>query len=209
MNGYQLFPNIGYFQHKFTSDQLSFLKKEIDKIQNNFNDAISFNEKLVGNIENEYSLVTSKDNLEKLILPLIKQYDEHSGILKKSNIMSKSLALYLDTAWVNFQKKYEFNPVHNHEGIISFVLWISIPFDIDLELRNGLGKKSNSNCPGFFEFQYLNSLGQIQLLKIPIHTGMENTLLLFPSSMSHCVYPFSLSDSYRISVSGNFKLLVN
>lgn len=208
MAEYKLFPNIGYLQDRLKEEDLLPVLSEIKEIKNNFLTADKFNSNLAGNIEKEFSLKKSKKTLEKIVLPLIKKYDLDSNILSRFNIMSKSLPVYLDTTWVNFQKKYEFNPTHSHEGLISFVIWIDIPIDLDLELHQGFGKNSNSNCPGFFEFLYSSTIGEIATLRIPVDKTMENTIILFPSKMIHCVYPFSQTEDYRISVSGNFKLLV-
>ena len=36
---------------------------------------------------------------------------------------------YLREMWVNYQKQHEFNPLHYHSGIYSFVVWMKIPTD--------------------------------------------------------------------------------
>jgi hypothetical protein len=206
---YKQFPNIGYYQHKFNNSDLAFLKEEINSIKKDFDSGNPFNRNLAGNMEREYFLDNSIKKLNNLLAPLVTDYHNQSDVLNNFNIMSKTLPVYLDTAWVNFQGKYEFNPCHNHEGVLSFVLWMDIPYDLKEEMEHGLGKKSGSNVPGFFEFQYVCTLGHVVSLPIPISKDMENTILLFPSKMIHCVYPFSVSNGYRTSVSGNFKLLVD
>ena len=204
---YKQFPNIGYYQKKLNNNELLHVKNEVNSILKNFSGE-KFNKNLAGNIKKEFLLSKSKKDLENLLLPLIQAYHNNSNILNHYNIMSKSLALYLDKCWVNFQEKYEFNPSHNHDGIISFVIWLQIPFYLDDEYQQSPGKESNINCSGNFEFQYVSSLGSVSSIKIHCDKTMENTVLLFPASMSHCVYPFYSSDNYRISISGNFKLLV-
>lgn len=206
---YKTFPNLGYFQHQFDPAALAFLRKEIVEIQQEFDKHTKFNHNLAGNIEQEYLLVKSKKNLEAIILPLVAEYNQKCNVLASSNIMSRSLPLYLDAMWVNFQKKYEFNPSHNHEGIISFVIWIDIPYYFADEIIAAPGTGSNSHCPGHFELQYTSTMGQISNIRFISDKSMENTMLLFPSKMAHCVYPFFSSDKYRISVSGNFKLMVD
>ena len=206
-SNYKEFPNTGFYQTKLTDNELFSIKKEIDSIQENFNSSTSFNNNLAGNLDHEYVLRDSKQSLEELLVPLIQEYNNTCGILGNYNIMNKSLPLYLDTAWVNFQGKHEFNPNHNHEGVLSFVIWITGPYNLNEELNTGLGKKSNHNVPGAFEFQYTSTTGQILKYTIPVNKEMENSIIVFPASMTHCAYPFSLSEDYRISVSGNFKLL--
>ncbi len=204
---YKYLPNTGYYQTVLKDYDIVFLQDEINQLKKDFLSGEKFNEKLAGNIKHEY-LLGCNTELEKLILPLISNYNDKSNILSNYNIMSSSLPLYLDTAWVNFQHKYEFNPSHNHEGVLSFVIWIDIPYTTDDETLANPGANSNIVCSGNFEFQYTDILGQIRSYKIPCNNDMNNTILIFPSKMVHCVYPFFSTDKYRVSVSGNFKLKV-
>ena len=48
----------------------------------------------------------------------------------------------LDKLWINFMKKGEFNPVHDHSGNISFVIYTSVPKEILMENKNFKGKGS-------------------------------------------------------------------
>jgi hypothetical protein len=43
-------------------------------------------------------------------------------------------------AWVNFQEKYEYNPIHLHDGVFSYVIWYQIPFYKEDEIKYGAGK---------------------------------------------------------------------
>ena len=207
-NNYVNFPNIGFYKNKLSNDNLKFLHDEINYMLDKLPQKSKFNNLLAGNIEKEFKLEKSIIPLQEMLLPHIAEYNTCSSILSNFNIMSKDLPLYLDTAWVNFQRKHEFNPSHNHEGVVSFVLWIKIPYSKNKENTISPGKMSNSNCSGEFEFQYTNVLGQICHYRIPCDQSMENTILIFPSKLMHSVYPFYSTDDYRISVSGNFKLLV-
>src|SRR5210317_2636462 len=108
-NNYVNFPNIGFFQHQFMKNELDFLHDEISTIKNEFNSKTRFNHLLAGNIEQEYKLESSKNKLQNLLLPLIAEYNDCSGLLKNYNIMRKDLPLYLDAVWANYQKKHEFN----------------------------------------------------------------------------------------------------
>ena len=33
----------------------------------------------------------------------------------------------LTALWCNFQRQYEFNPPHDHDGKLSFVIYLSVP----------------------------------------------------------------------------------
>jgi hypothetical protein len=204
------FTNVGYVSTSFTEEQLRPLKEEIQYIQNNFDNSETSTDNLVGHIKKEYKILKSKNYLQNLLYPLTlgfeKEYPIHSKNLK-SNILEPK-GVFLGPTWVNFQKKTEFNPVHNHSGLYSFVIWIHIPYDLQEEKnmfphfeKEGKFYENKTSC---FEFVYTTSLGSIQQHVLPVDKTYENKCILFPSGMNHAVYPFYTSDEYRISVSGNF-----
>jgi len=200
------FKNIGFLSVQFTDDQLKPVKEEIEKIRSNFELAKEANHKLAGHINHEYDLIESLPHLEKLFSPLIDIYDFHFDYTKEFSMLSKDVPIYLDSAWVNFQQKHEFNPPHNHSGIFSFALWINIPYSYDNERKvfPKVGSKT-INSTGSFTFQYTNALGRIGTYTINLDTTSQNCAVFFPAEMVHEVSPFYTSDEYRISVSGNFK----
>jgi|TARA_B110000858_G_scaffold141791_1_gene160939 hypothetical protein len=202
----QNFNNYGILTRQFTSEELLPVQNEIEKIKNNFESSISMNSSLIGNIEKEYRLLDSKDHLENLIMPLVREYDNTYNYLSRSVVLLQDVPLRLTNAWVNFQSKNEFNPNHDHDGIFSFVIWTHVPYNMNTEKDSAPGKYSKNNLAGAFEFQYTNILGDIQSHTIHIDKSVENTIVLFPAKLRHCVYPFYTSNDYRISVSGNFML---
>ena len=201
--------NIGVVTTRLTDQQLQPIKDEINEIQNNFSNSVRHNHKLVGNIEHEYALIKAHKYIENLIYPYIVEYEKKFNCLKNIEILSKSLNLGIyDVPWVNFMKKHEFNPTHNHSGVYSFIIWVDIPYSIEEEKSQKYCKDSINSVPGHFEFLYIDAIGQIRTHSIPADKTYNNQLLVFPAIMNHTVYPFSTSDKYRISVSGNFKLIV-
>lgn len=203
------FKNYGFVMSDLSDEKLQPIKDEINNIRNNFDSAIKYNKKLGGYIEKEFELLNSKKYLESIITPLILGYDETYQFSESSiNILTKDLPLALDSAWVNFQKKNEFNPIHSHSGIFSFVIWINIPYNIDDERNEFLDMDLSQNNAACFNFHYINILGNIETRSLPVDKTFENKVLLFPSKLNHSVNPFRTSDDYRISVSGNFKLVV-
>jgi hypothetical protein len=57
-----------------------------------------------------------------------------------------------------------------------------------------------------FIFNYTNILGKNKIYDFKMSSDLEGTLLLFPSSLQHGVYPFYKCNDERISVSGNICL---
>lgn len=197
------FPNVGFLKTTLTPEQVQPIIDEINEIKDNFLIGVEANQYLVGNIEKEYGLFKCKNHLDQLLREYVATFENTFNYLSRHNTNSENRPLALNHVWVNFQKKHEFNPLHNHSGVFSFVIWIKIPFKIQNELDQSPGSRGKSPVPGHFAFYYTSTLGDICHYSLPVDESWENTLLLFPASMNHAVYPFYTSDDYRISVSGN------
>jgi len=203
---FKLFPNIGYMIIKLSEHKLRPIKEEVKKIKNNLNNYPKYNSSLAGNIEHEYQLKQSFDYSENLFLPYVQKYIDYYNILYHYRHYGSDQYIRLYDIWVNFQKKYEFNPKHEHFGILSFVIWINVPYTLEDEIYNGISKISAAPSAGSFEFVYVDTLGRTQTIVLPVGKDSENTMILFPSNFIHQVYPFYNTSGYRISVSGNFVL---
>ena len=118
----------------------------------------------------------------------------------------KLIDLELDSLWINFQKKYEYNPPHNHTGVYSFVMWIKIPYELEKEhnYENSFLSKDKMNSD--FCFQYIDVLGGIRRFSMEVDKSKEGKMVFFPSPLTHSVHPFYTSDEERISVSGNLSI---
>lgn len=202
------FQNIGVLYTRFSPNDLSPIWEEVNEIKNNFSSFAKVNSALAGNIEHEYNLSKSLEYTERLMTPFLEQYKRVCGYGSNQPILTQNIPLSLTDLWVNFQKKYEFNPPHIHTSFLSFVIWLEIPYDIKDEKNHPRSKNSAMNIPGHFQFLYTNSLGFIESCNIPVDKSYNGGCVLFPSSMLHAVYPFTTSDNYRITVSGNYKCKV-
>lgn len=194
------FKNDGFLEGTLTEEQMSPIKKYVETFD--FKNALSANYSLIGNIEQEYDIGELNKYIEELVLPYA--YSYYKQFRADDLKPEKEEKLKLDYAWLNFQKKHEFNPVHMHNGKISFVIYIKIPYNIQDEMNHPSCKQSSKPLAGAFEFTYINSLGMISSHSIPADRRYENKILVFPAQMSHSVYPFYTSDEYRITLAGNF-----
>ena len=200
------FPATGYITTKLSNDELSPIRQEVYEIRDrNFIDAERYNEGLAGNIKREYLLKKTKNYIGTLVEPMIYNYIEHYNYrdILQSNIKQKNLVI--DSVWVNYQKKGEFNPIHMHYGTMSFVIWMDIPFLKQDEVNLTPDIPADKNEAGNFAFVYSDPLNTTKTVNIAVDKSYEGTLCVFPSSLRHCVYPFYTSDDYRITVAGNFK----
>lgn len=199
------FPNLGVLITQLPYDIFCDLKKEIKKIKDDI-ETPKLVGKLAGNIECSYDLTHCKKSVENYVLNQILEYDRKFNYLNSINNLNGNLPLILESLWVNFQKKHEFNPNHNHVGVISFVIWIEIPYDIKEETSSGSGRNSNMNLSSVFQFTYCDILGNITNYPIYVDKSYEGKIMIFPNRLMHCVYPFFSSDEHRISVAGNVTL---
>jgi hypothetical protein len=104
--------------------------------------------------------------------------------------------LKLDTLWINFQHKHDYNPAHTHTGVLSFVLFCKVPDKIFTE-----NAVSNTRNAGQLIFSYGENF-QLTGTDYQI-TPYDGLMFMFPSKLKHSVPPFWV-DEERISVSGNF-----
>jgi len=206
------FTNLRFIESRMPPDLQNILNLEIDKLSK---DSKPYNHRLQGHIKEEYSLDHVKNYFENWLLSVAKSWVESNpGYLDEFEEVSKcnSYNLYLDSLWVNKQKKHEFNPIHHHSGALSFVIWLKIPYNLENEVNYFplISGTSDTNKDNFYTskfcFVYNDVLGKIKQLAVPVDKTFEGTILMFPSSLQHTVYPFYTSDEYRISVSGNIRI---
>ena len=196
-------PNQGWIEKKLNKEELAVLweyieDREEDSCKNN----------LAGNIHESNNLEDRFDwFFNNTLYPLIQKYAEQFGDLgTRRSVGTADHPYKLRMMWVNYQKQGEFNPLHDHTGVYSFVVWMKIP--TDWKEQNKIPIASNSNCPkvSTFCFTYTDILGLVRSATFPLSTESEGTLVFFPASLSHQVYPFFNCDEDRISISGNIAL---
>ena len=113
----------------------------------------------------------------------------------------------LETLWVNYQKQHEFNPLHVHSGLYSFVIFMKIP--THWKEQHALPFSANSNNPTASDFLFVWSekgTGEISPESFSLSPEDEGRILFFPASLQHMVYPFYGTEEERITVSGNISL---
>ena len=164
------------------------------------------NQDLAGNIKHEYAIPKGKAAVSPMLMQMIiKHQEKYPNFFKKahSTINYKACEIELFNLWVNFQKKYEFNPMHVHDGLYSFVIWHKVPYTMKDEKERLASMMDNDFRAGMFAFFFSDPSGKITQEALPVDKNWEGKVALFPANLNHCVYPFYTSDEYRISISGN------
>ena len=134
-------------------------------------------------------------------------FNNHFVVRNKNNKELKPIrnSINLDSMWVNYQNKHEFNPLHKHSGVFSFVIWLKIPYEYEEQSKLPFLDGTLEKRPGNFEFQFLDGYGNIGNYQYNLGKECEGRMLFFPSKLMHLVHPFFETDETRISISGNLK----
>ena len=167
-----------------------------------------YNKELAGNITRSH-LMPDKDDwfFNSTIGPAIVEYEKaFSPHTVVPSILTKNHNYILEKLWCNFQKRYEFNPVHDHKGVFSFVVFMKIPTDFRKEHELPFIKDSNNRLAPSFSFYYMDTLGRHHPHYYHLDKEAEGRMLFFPAALKHTVYPFYTSTKDRITVAGNISL---
>ena len=158
---------------------------------------LDFTDKLAGILDKETGY---SDESKTLIVPEISKYlGVYDQMFKKFiNKPYQKRPHYIMTAlWINYQKQNDFNPPHDHDGKLSFVIYLQIPKELKKENEEYKGKSCG---PGGIQFVYGD--GPRDCVTYQSFMPEENDMFIFPAWLKHWVAPYK-SDCIRISVSGN------
>ena len=87
----------------------------------------------------------------------------------------------MENWWVNYQKAGDFNPLHKHTGIYSFVIWLKVPTDSKEQNDLPIGQNRNGNVISDFEISYTDISGRMRsyVYKMSKNIEMNIGLLIF------------------------------
>ncbi len=138
---------------------------------------------LAGQLEEQFYIYPSKRDLDEL--------RKHIGTYTNQNYID------IEPIWVNFQRADDWQPVHNHAGEFSFVVYIDIP----------PGMYDEPEIAGSIVFTYGEQLPYARCQYGPIKP-QAGDIYIFPAWLKHYVYPYK-STGQRVSVSGNIITRLN
>ena len=195
-------PNIGLTNGEIPPQIYQTLNQEIVDIHNDDSNTLKMNDALAGQITKEYQITKSLPLLNPFLEEMGRAYQKEWNYYPKENPNNNNLTV--ESVWVNMQKKLEVNPLHNHDGTLSFVAWLHVPFKLEDERNMPNCKNSRTvELASTFQFVYNTALGNIANCPMFVESGWEGRIVMFPSKLLHMVYPFQTSDDYRISIAGN------
>jgi len=198
------FPNVGVVEAQLPDDVVKNIWKVIKKARKKPEDMKG---ELAGNISSSIKLDGDspllKEFVGELLLKFIDSHINSYGAPWRAT-MKEGEGWNLESLWVNFQKKHEFNPPHDHSGVYSFVIWMQIPTSYAEQKKLPICAESNAdNHISNFAFSYTNTMGRVSTFAYNMEKEAEGYMVMFPSQMLHQVFPFYENDGERISISGN------
>ena len=198
------FPNIGVVEAQLPDDVVKNIWKVIKKARKKPEDMKG---ELAGNISSSIRLDGDAPLLKEFVGELLPKFIEshiNSYGAPWRATMKEGEGFNLESLWVNFQKKHEFNPPHDHSGVFSFVIWMQIPTSFAEQRKLPICAESNAdNHISNFAFSYTNTMGKVSTFAYNMEKQAEGYMVMFPSQMLHQVFPFYENDGERISISGN------
>ena len=201
------FPNIGVVEAQLPDDVVKNIWKVIKKARKKPEDMKG---ELAGNISSSIKLDGDSPLLKEFVGELLPKFiDSHINSYGAPwrATMKEGEGFNLESLWVNFQKKHEFNPPHDHSGVFSFVIWMQIPTSYAEQKKLPICAESNAdNHISNFAFSYTNTLGKVSTFAYNMEKEAEGYMVMFPSQMLHQVFPFYENDGERISISGNVNI---
>ena len=113
-----------------------------------------------------------------------------------------SVAKYsIEGLWINYMKSKEYNPPHEHDGDLSFVMYLQIPPELKEENEKNI---TTSQGAGTVNFTYGENLKNYACRQSFLPE--KGDFFIFPAKLQHFVIPFQ-SDVTRISLSGNIRFI--
>ena len=207
-----------WLELKLTNDHMKYLWECVKRGEKKNED---MKHTLAGHISTSFAIDDENNYFTREVLIPLSRYYENvcpGGVEVKASqaidsdgnrLRANEVSIFLESFWANYQYKHEFNPVHDHGGAFSFVIWMKIPYDCEEQRKLKFldGMDVDGKVPGCFHFDFLNTLGQPTSTVYPMSSEMEGTMLFFPARLRHGVNAFYECDEKRVSISGNLSFL--
>ena len=155
--------------------------------------------RLVGQVEQQ--LKFTKEDSSNILLSIGKYFDCYTEFVLGPDYEEK---LNLNGMWINHMEDGDYNPIHIHGGHITFVLYTYV--SDELKLEQSRSPRDDIARPGDICFTFGPQMTNTPILPIAIHNFSPDAgqLFIFPTYLSHLVYPFKSKGMHRSSISGNF-----
>lgn len=143
-----------------------------------------------------------KDVLNNVVAEYIKEWG-FPTVCKSTHIHNLTFQKF----WVNNTGIGQYQSLHNHDAVFSFVVWLKIPYAamVEQEIPDTMHPEA-----GDFILSYSDITGKHRKVNWKLDKQHnEGHMLLFPSDLLHATYPHFLTEEKRISVAGDIAINSN
>ena len=157
-----------------------------------------------GKMEDKQFAINDDENIftEKVLIPMTENYFSAYGTPFKHK-SSHFHQMTFSRFWGRLSKDGDYQSIHDHQGVFTFVVWLRIPFEGKVERKIQPGFRPEA---GDFVLVYPDTCGALQKRTWVLGPGAEGKMLFFPSDLNHIVYPHYSTEEYRISLAGDICL---
>ena len=161
----------------------------------------------IDNIDDKQFFISDDEGLfqNEVLMPAAQSYFETYGTPFKL----KSTHYHLPTFsrfWCRVSQDGDYQSIHDHQGIFTFVVWLKIPFEGEDERQVQAGFRPEASD---FVLIYPDTCGQLMKKHYRLNPHMDGMMIFFPSDMNHLVYPHFTTEEWRISIAGDIALNSN
>ena len=150
--------------------------------------------------DKQWELTDPDNKWENTILrPAVAKYAERWGMPCRS-VTTHFHGLSFNRFWCRASTVGDYQSLHHHESVLSFVVWMNIPFNSRIERNIQPGFRPSA---GDFALYYTDSIGQVQEMTWHISKECNGQMIVFPSAWKHAVWPHFSTEDYRISIAGD------
>tara|TARA_B100001059_G_C17838379_1_gene589998 strand:- start:6207 stop:6884 length:678 start_codon:yes stop_codon:yes gene_type:complete len=183
-------PNYGFLDVTLEKSHIDLLYSLIDKYEPKQS-------------HQQWMLVDDNNRFQKEVLNgVVGEYIKEWGFpekLKTTHIHDLTFQKF----WVNKTGRGEYQSLHNHDSVFSFVAWLKIPYHSQDEQHVPDTMHPEA---GDFILTYSDIVGRTRKVNWQLEKQYEGHLILFPSDCYHAVYPHWLTEEKRISVAGDITI---
>ena len=139
---------------------------------------------------------------DNVLRPAVGAYNQKWGLPIKVQTTHEH-GLIFSRLWVRASTRGDYQSLHDHQSVLTFVLWMNIPFNSKIERNVQAGFRPEA---GDVVLQYHDTCGCIEKMSWHISKECSGQMIVFPSNWQHVVYPHHSTDEYRIAVAGDVAL---
>ena len=195
-------PNYGVLECELEEEDINNLWKLVHKYSPNAK--WEGNRLLEISQDNKQFPLNDDDQLfqNNVLMPATQAYFDTYGVPFKHKTTHYHLPTF-SRFWCRVSKDGDYQSIHDHQGIFTFVVWLKIPFEGEEERMVQAGFRPEASD---FVLCYPDTCGQYQKRSWVLGKGAEGKMLFFPSDLNHIVYPHYTTTEYRVALAGDITI---